>query len=106
MPKYLFQVSYGAEAVKGVIREGATARREAAAKLIESVGGKLEAFYYAYGEVDVYSIVDVPDEVKAVALSMAVNQTGVMSGRLTPLILPETLDAAAKATPPFRPPGQ
>jgi len=106
MPKYLFEVSYGAEAVKGVIREGATARREAAAKAIESVGGKLEAFYYAYGEVDVYSIIDLPDEAKAIALSMAINQSGVMSGQLTPLILPETIDAAAKAMPTFRPPGQ
>ena len=106
MPKYLFEVRYGAEAVKGLLRESATARREAAAKAIEGVGGKLEAFYFAYGEVDVYCIVELPDEAKAIGISMAVNQSGVMSGRLTPLIAPETVDAAAKAMPPFRPPGQ
>jgi hypothetical protein len=42
---------------------------------------------------------------RAAAGSIAVNQTGVMSGRLIPLIAPEALNAALKVMPPFRPPG-
>jgi uncharacterized protein with GYD domain len=106
MPKYLFEVRYNAEAVKGVIREGGASRRDAATKAIEAIGGKVEAFYFAYGDVDVYCIIDVPDEARALAVSMAANQSGVMSGRLIPLIASETLDAAAKIVPPFRAPGQ
>jgi uncharacterized protein with GYD domain len=106
MPKYLAEIRYGAEAAKGVNREGGSSRREAAARLIEGLGGKMEAFYFAYGEVDVYCICDMPDESRALALSIAVNQTGVMSCRLTVLIPPEVLDAAAKVEASFRPPGQ
>ena len=53
MPKYLIEVRYNAEGARGVKREGGTARRDAAAKVAEALGGKLEAFYFAFGEVDV-----------------------------------------------------
>jgi uncharacterized protein with GYD domain len=105
MPKYLIEVRYNADGVKGVMREGGTGRREAAARAIESVGGKVEALYFAFGEVDVYCICDVPDESRAIAASMAINQSGVASARLTPLIAPETIDAAAKVNMAYRPAG-
>ncbi len=105
MPKYLIEVRYGAEAVKGVKREGGSSRRDAAAKAIESVGGKMETFYFAFGEVDAYVICDFPDEKSAIAASLTVNQTGVVSARLIVLVAPETVDAAAKLGVTFRAPG-
>ena len=62
MPKYLVAVRYTAEGAQGVIREGGSSRRRAAQQVIESVGGTLECFYFAYGETDMYSIADFPDE--------------------------------------------
>ncbi len=49
MPKYLFQASYTAEGAKGLLKEGGTKRRAAVEQLIKSVGGTLEAFYFALG---------------------------------------------------------
>jgi uncharacterized protein with GYD domain len=106
MPKYLIEIRYNAEGARGVKREGGTSRRDTAAKLAEALGGKLEAFYFAFGEVDVYAIVEVPDEKAALAASIAANQTGVSSARFIPLISPETVDAAAKIAPVFRGAGQ
>ena len=85
MPKYLIEARYTAEAVKGVMREGGSSRRANAVKAIESVGGKLEAFYFAFGEVDAYCLIDLPDEKSAVAASMMINQSGTVSARLIAL---------------------
>ena len=51
MAKYLLEARYTAEGTKGLAREGGTGRRAAAAKAIESLGGTLESFYYAFGDV-------------------------------------------------------
>ena len=67
MAKFLVQASFAAEAVKGVTKEGGTARRENLDKTIRGVGGKVEAFYFAFGETDVYVIIDVPDAATAIA---------------------------------------
>jgi uncharacterized protein with GYD domain len=106
MPKYLVEARYSSEAVKGVMREGGSARRAAAAKAIESFGGKLEAYYFGFGDVDLYCIVDTPDEASAIAASMAINQSGIVSAKLIALIAPETIDAATKISGSYRAPGQ
>ena len=77
MAKYLVEARYTAEGTKGLAREGGTGRRAAAAKAVEGLGGKVESFYYAFGDVDAYVIFDVPDNVSAAALSLAVGQSGV-----------------------------
>jgi uncharacterized protein with GYD domain len=76
MAKYLVEARYSAEGAKGLAREGGTGRRAAATKAIEGLGGKIEAFYYAFGDVDAYVIFDVPDHVSAAALALAVSQGG------------------------------
>ncbi len=63
MPKYLLQVSYTAEGAKGLLKEGGSKRRSAARTFIESLGGKLEVLYYAFGDTDVFAIADMPDNV-------------------------------------------
>jgi uncharacterized protein with GYD domain len=106
MPKYLVQANYVREGIKGLAKEGGTARRTAVEKLLASVGGKLEAFYYAFGDVDLFIIADLPDNVSAAALSMTVNATGAATTRITVLLTPEQIDASTKMTPSYRAPGQ
>ncbi len=106
MAKYLFRAHYVGQGLEGLLKEGGSARREAAAKVISSVGGKLECFYFAFGEDDVIGIFDVPDATTAAAVSLAVNASGTLASTLTPLITPEEVDVAAKKRVAFRPPGQ
>ena len=61
MAKYLLEARYTVEGAKGVAKEGGTGRRAAITKMVEGLGGKLEALYYAFGDVDVYVILDLPD---------------------------------------------
>jgi uncharacterized protein with GYD domain len=106
MAKYLVEARYTAEGAKGLAREGGTGRRAAAAKAVEGLGGKIEAFYYAFGDVDAYVIFDVPDNVSAAALSLAVGQSGGINTKTVVLMTPEEMDQAGKKAVDFRPPGR
>ena len=105
MPKMLIKASYTAEGARGLVKEGGTGRRAAVQKLIEAIGGKMEAFYFAYGESDAYVIVDVPNATDGIALSIAVNASGAVNLATIPLITPEEMDAACKKTVAYRAPG-
>ena len=105
MPKFMLKASYTAEGARGLLKEGGTARRAAVQKIIEGIGGKVEAFYFAYGEDDAYLIVEVPDVVSGLALSLAVNASGAVRLSTIPLITPEEIDAAAKKSVQYRAPG-
>lgn len=106
MPKYLVQASYVSEGLKGLIKEGGTSRRETVTRVIEGMGGKMETFYYAFGDFDVIGIADMPDNVSALAFSLAVNASGGIHAKTIVLITPEEIDAATKKAVDFRPPGQ
>jgi len=106
MPKYLFQANYVGEGVKGLLKEGGSSRRAAVEKAAKSMGGKLETFYFAFGEVDAYVIVDLPDNAAAAALALTVSASGAAVAKTTVLMTPEELDIAVKKTPSYRPPGQ
>jgi uncharacterized protein with GYD domain len=105
MPKFLINASYAAEGARGLLKEGGTSRRATVQKLVEGLGGKIEAFYYAYGEHDAYVIVDVPDAATGLAISLAVNASGAVRLSTIPLITPEEIDAACKKTVAYRAPG-
>jgi len=60
----------------GVKAQGGSARVAAATELIESVGGKLDHMYFAFGDTDVYCVADLPDNVSAVAVAQAVSAGG------------------------------
>ena len=105
MPRFLFQASYTLEGVKGVQSAGGSARREAVAQVAESVGGQLEAFYFAFGDRDVYVIVDLPDNESATAVALTANAAGGVALRTVVLLTPEEVDAAAKRSVEYRPPG-
>ena len=106
MPHYLLQGSYTAEGAKGLLAEGGSSRIAQATALLESVGGTVECLYFAYG-ADIIGVWEVPDTSSAAAVSLAVSSTGMVNVRLTPLITPEELDAAAEiaAGVTYRPPG-
>lgn len=106
MPKYLVQANYVGQGLKGLLKEGGSKRRAAVEKLFGSVGGKVEAFYYAFGDTDLFIIADVPDNVSAAALSLAVNATGTATSKVTVLMTAEEIDAAVKKTPSYRAPGK
>jgi len=105
MPKYLVEARYTTEGAKGLAREGGSGRRSAIAKTVESAGGKLEAVYFAFGDVDAYIILDLPDNVSAAAASLAANQSGFLVSKTIVLLTTEEMDQAAKKKIDFRPPG-
>jgi uncharacterized protein with GYD domain len=105
MPKYLVEASYTVEGVKGVQSAGGSSRRDAIAALSESVGGRLESFYFAFGERDVYTVIDLPDNESATAVALTVNASGAVKVRTTVLVTPEEVDAAAKRSVEYRAPG-
>lgn len=106
MPKYLLEVSYTAEGVKGLMKDGGSKRRNAARALIESLGGKLESIYYAFGSPDVFSIVDMPDNAAAAAVSLALGASGAVTSKTTVLLTPEEIDQVVKKSSTYTPPGR
>ena len=106
MPKFLIKASYNPDGVRGLIKEGGSRRRAAVQKIVEGLGGKVEAFYYAYGEDDAIIIVDLPDATSGLAMSLTVNATGAVRLSTIPLIAPEDIDAASKKTVDYKAPGQ
>ena len=105
MAKYLIKASYNADGARGLLKEGGSSRKATVQKVVESVGGTLDVFYFAYGDVDAYIIVDMPEETAGLAVSLAVNATGAVRVVTVPLIAPEAIDAAAKRSVAYRAPG-
>ncbi len=106
MPKYLIQASYMPEGAKGLLKEGGSKRRAAAEQALKAAGGKVEAFYFAFGDVDVFVIIDAPDNASVSAASLAISATGAVRTKTVVLLTPEELDQAAKKKVPYRAPGQ
>ena len=105
MAKFLIQATYTADGAKGIMKEGGSARKAQLGQILERLGGRLEMFCYAFGEWDVIAIVDAPDTATVAALSMAVNASGGVNLRTTPLITPEEIDQATKKSVSYRAPG-
>lgn len=105
MQKYLLKASYTAEGVKGVMKDGGSKREAAAKSLIESLGGKLEAFYFTHGDSDAVLICSFADSAHALAAVGTVNASGMVTCSTTPLILPAEIDAAARLHGTYRAPG-
>ena len=105
MPKYLIQASYTAEGVRGIADKGGTARRDAVEQLISSAGGKMESFYFAFGDADVYATAELPSDEAATALALSINRSDATRIKTVVLLTPEQVDAAAKMAPDYKPPG-
>jgi uncharacterized protein with GYD domain len=105
MPNYLIEASYSTEGVGGVADKGGTARRQAVEQLIDGIGGKMECFYFAFGDADVYVVAELPSDEAAAALALSINRSGSTKIRTVVLLTPEQIDAAANIQPEYRPPG-
>jgi uncharacterized protein with GYD domain len=106
MPKYLLQASYTTEGVKGLLKDGGSKRREVVEQLTKALGGRVEAFYFAFGDDDVYVISDVPDNATMTAVSLTVNASGAVKVKTTVLLTAEEVDQATKMTVNYRAPGR
>ena len=106
MPKYLVKASYTVEGVKGLLKEGGTSRKKEVEKMINELGGKVEAFYFAFGDTDVFAILDLPDAESASAASLTINASGYTNISLTVLITPDEADRAVRKTVSYTPPGK
>ena len=106
MPKYLLQVSYTLDGVKGVVAKGGSARKAAAQAAAESVGGTLESLYFAFGDTDVFAVADLPDNAAAAALALSVTAAGGAAVRTVVLLTPDEIDGATNQKVEYTPPGR
>lgn len=105
MAKYLVEARYLSKGINGLMKEGGTRRREAVDELFASLGGRVEAFYFMFGDRDVIVIGELPDNTSAAALALKVNAAGVTTCKTTVLLTPQEVDNAVKKTGTYRPPG-
>jgi uncharacterized protein with GYD domain len=106
MAAFLVQFSYTEQGVKGLLKEGGSKRREATEQLVKSLGGKLVAYYFAFGDYDGFAIVEGTDNVDTAAAALIVAASGAVKTKTTVLLTPEEVDKAAKKSGNYRPPGQ
>ncbi len=96
MARYLVQARYTESGLREILNEGGSKRAEVMGKVIRSLGGAVESFFYALGDTDVYVIINLPDNVNACAFSIATNASGAVMVRTTVLLTPEEVDEATE----------
>lgn len=106
MPKYMLRVNYTAEGARGLMKDGGSRRRAVAQQAVEAVGGKIDSFYFAFGDTDAFVVADLPDAASAAAIALTVSAGGGASVHTTVLMTPEEVDAAARKSPPYSAPGR
>jgi uncharacterized protein with GYD domain len=105
MPKFLIEGSYTPEGLRGLAKDKASGRVGVVKEALASLGGKLEAAFFALGDTDVYVICDCPDHVSAAALSLAVSASGLVRTKTIPLMTVEETDRALAMKLAYRAPG-
>lgn len=106
MAAFMVQFSYTEQGAKGLLKEGGSKRREATEQLVRSLGGKLVAYYFAFGEYDGVAIVDGVDNIDVAAAALIVGASGAVRTKTTVLMTPDEVDKAARKGGNYRPPGQ
>jgi len=106
MPKYLIQARYTTQGIQGLVSDSASGRRADVQAAVKALGGKVEAFYFAFGDDDVVLILDLPNSVAAAALSLTISASGAVQVRTTPLLTVEEVDQALEIKTRYRAPGQ
>ena len=102
----MIAASYTAQGEQGLLAKGGTARRASVTEMVEKLGGTVDTFDFAFGKDDVYVIADLPDQVTAAAIGLAVGASGLTTVRTIVLVTPEEIDAAAKMHADYHGPGQ
>ena len=107
MPKYTYQVAYTSESWATQLGSRQD-REQQIGEVVQRLGGRLESFYYAFGDHDVVLVADFPDNESAAAISLAATSGGaVKSIKTTPLMTKsQGMEAMRKAAGAgYRPPG-
>jgi len=105
MPHYMFRASYTQQGLEGVMKEGGASRIAAVKQLVESVGGRLECAYWAFGEDDFILIAEAPDNAAAAAAAVTVGLSGAVTVQTTVLMTADDIDAAIARRVTYRAPG-
>lgn len=105
MPRYLFKAAYSADALRGLFTDGGSGRADAVRKMVESAGGHVESFYFAFGEDDAYLLCELPDNNAAAAISLTVGASGLVTTKTVVLLTPDEVDNATQRTIEYRVPG-
>ncbi len=98
MSKFMYSGSYTKKGVKGLLKEGGTARRDETVRIVESLGGKVEAYYWCYGSTDFLAIMDFPDHTTVTGMALNIAASGSFQGNITPLITVEEMDEMVKVS--------
>ena len=72
--------------------------------MVDSLGGNMEACYYAFGDDDLYIIAELPDDAAAAALSLKASAAGGITVKTTVLLDPSVIDDATKREVSYSPP--
>lgn len=105
MPYYLVRASYTQQGIQGLIKEGAAGRVTAVAELVASVGGRVDSAYWAFGDDDFLTIVELPDNAAAMAIAATVGASGSVSVKTTVLLTAAEVDEALARRTAYRAPG-
>jgi uncharacterized protein with GYD domain len=105
MPKYLFKVKLSVDGLRGLLKEGAAARREVVERMVQNLEGRLESMYWAFGEEDVYVIVELPGNTSAAAMGLVTSAAGGVHTSTVVLLTPEEIDEAVRQQVEYRAPG-
>ena len=107
MSKFMYSGSYTKKGVKGLLEEGGTARRDETIRMVASLGGEVEVYYWCYGKEDFVAIMDFPDHTTVTGMALNIAASGTFTGNLTPLISVEEMDEMVKVKlSDYRLPGQ
>lgn len=107
MAKYLIRGSFTRDGLRDMLPKAkGSGLRAAVTRFAESAGGKVDAYYFAFGPEDIVAIGDLPDNVTAAAVSLAGSGAGFVHLNVTPLITPEELDRAVEKSAALAVPGR
>jgi uncharacterized protein with GYD domain len=104
--RYLVRAVLTADGLKNLQKQPPTALKAGVAKFVESVGGKLEFWFFDYGESTAYSVIGYPDEIAAATAQLSTNAAGFARVTIRPLLTAEEMDKAVAKVPPVRVPQQ
>ena len=104
--KYLFQAIFTVDGIRNLQKQTASGFKAGVVKFFESVGGKLESWYFDYAENTAYGFVDYPDEVAAATAQATVNAAGFARVTYRPVLSAEDADRALARSSSTRPPQQ
>ena len=105
MSRYMIIARYDSAGAKGVLAKGGSARAAVIEKLAADMGGRMVTFDFAFGDDDVYTLCELPDNKAAASLAMAVNSTGLAHVRTVVLMSPADIDAATQQDVNYTAPG-